>query len=117
MGWFQSIFGQVRLAYGVQNSFERFRMVEREIGEYFPVEIHPLLIERMDQAGVGSAVGTGASINTCDPEAAEGAFFGAAVAVCIAHGFIQGIFSYGEYVFACAEEAARSFEHFLAPLS
>jgi len=103
-------------AYGIHYSFECIRVVEREVGEYFSVEVYSLLVECMDQAGVGSTVGAGAGVDTCDPKAAEGAFFGTAVAIRVAHGFIQGIFSYGEYVFTCTEEAAGGFEHFLPSL-
>ena len=60
---------------------EGFRVVHRQVGEYFPVEGDAALAEAVHQTAVGGAMLAGTGVDAGDPEAAEGALLVAAVAV------------------------------------
>ncbi len=94
---------------------ERLRVVHGQVGQYLAVEVNAVGAEQVHELGVGDAVLTSAGIDAGDPEAAESAFFAAAVAIGIAHCFVHCIFGYGEDIFARTEIAFGGFKDFFAP--
>lgn len=105
------------LTHRVNYRFERFRMVEGQIGENLAVKAYTMLIQCVNQPGVRNAMGARTCIDTGNPKTAESAFFGATVAIGIAHRFVQGIFGNRKDVSPGAEETTGCFEHFFASLA
>ena len=91
-------------------------MIHGQIGQDFSVELDALFMDVVHEFGVGRSIHAGAGIDTCNPEAAEGAFFVAAVAVGVLEGFFYGVFGYGIDVFTRTEVAFGQFKDFFTSL-
>ena len=63
---------------------ERARVVDGHVGEDLAVDLDARLAQTLDETVVGDAVSAGGSVDALDPELAELALLGAAVAVAVA---------------------------------
>ena len=79
----------------LEDSFERLGVVHREVGEDFAVQADVLLRKLTHELGVGDAVLTAGGVDPLDPEGAEIALLGPAVAIGIGESFLVGVLRYG----------------------
>ena len=100
--------------YGINDSLECFRIVEREVGEDFAVDLDTGFVDKTHKLRVAEVVLTSSSVDTLDPESTEVAFFVFTVAVSVGQTFFPGIFGNGPDVTAAAEVAAGEFQDFFA---
>ena len=78
-------------SYGLDDSFERLRVVHGEVGEHLAVEADVLLRELAHELGIGDAVLTAGGVDSLDPQSAEIALLGLAVTVCVGETFLVGV--------------------------
>ena len=76
---------------GVDDSFERLGVVHCQVGEDFAVQADVLGAELAHELGVGDTILTRCSVDTLDPEGAEVALLGLAVAIGVGETFLVGV--------------------------
>ena len=94
----------------IDDSFERFRVVHREVGEDFAVDLYAFGMEKAHKAGVGETFRACGGVDTLYPEGTEVALFDLTVAVRIGETFFPSVFCYGPDVSSGAEIAAGELE-------
>ena len=67
----------------VANLRERFRVVDRDFGKHFPVDLDVGEFQTMHQTRVGKVVHAGSGVDTRDPDLAHVSFQFPTVVVCV----------------------------------
>ena len=106
-----------KLFHRIHYRFERFGMIESQVGEHFAIQLHLVGSELVHQPGISGAVQAGPGVDAGDPKAAVSALFKFAADISEGHGSVHCIFCNGENVFAAAKVALGSVENFFPPLA
>src|SRR5207237_10581768 len=96
----------------VDESGEALGIADGEIGENLAVHFDSGLAEPVDKSAVGEAEFTGRGVDALNPQRPEIALLGAAVAVTILLGLLDGLDGDAENVLAAAEIARRFLDDF-----
>ena len=99
---------------GIDDRFERLRVVHGEVGENLAVQTDVLLRELAHELGIGDTVLTGGGVDPLDPEGAEVALLGLAVTVGISQTLLISVLCYGPDIPSGEEISAGSLENLLA---
>ena len=88
-----------------------------EIGEDLAVNFDPGLVQAIDKSAIGQAEFTGRCVDALNPQGAEIALLGAAVAVGILLGLLDGLNGDAEDVLAAREITLRLLDDLLVGLA
>ena len=102
------------LLHGIDDGFERLRVVHREVGEDLAVQTDVLLCELAHELGIGDTVLACGSVDPLDPKGAEIALLGLAVTISVGQTFLVGVLCYGPDILSGEEITASSLENLLA---
>ena len=103
-----------QLFYRINDSFESLRIVHSEVCKNLAVETDILLCELTHKLRVGHTVLACGCIDTLNPEGAEIALLGSAVAISIGQTLLIGVLCYGPDVLSGEEISASLLENLLA---
>jgi hypothetical protein len=93
---------------------EGISIIDREVGKDLPVDGDVLLIETVDQLGVGHAVRAGGSVDTRYPQLAETALLGTTITVRVPETLVDLVFGNGIDLASRRDESFRTLQQFLA---
>ena len=99
---------------GIDDGLKRLGIVHGKVGENLTVETDILLGEFAHELGIGDPVLTRGGIDPLDPEGAEVALLGLAVAIGVSQTFLISVLRYGPDVLSGEEISAGSLENLLA---
>jgi hypothetical protein len=105
---------KLNLFYRIHHSGKSLGVVHGEVGQYLAVEVNPVLGEFAHKYGVAHAMHAGTGIDTLNPQGAERAATGTAVAVSVGPAFFELVFSYRPHIFFAAKISFGHFHHALA---
>src|SRR4051812_13324953 len=108
-----SLVGRSKCADLTDDRRERGRIRDRDIGKNLAVEPDLGLFEGCDQTAVADVIVAGGGREARDPELAEVALLGAAVAERVNERAIDGFSRSFVFIFAAEDEARGSFQNFI----
>ncbi len=96
------------------DSLECFGVVHSQVGEHLAVDFDTGLVQQTHQLRIAQTLDAGSSIDTLNPQCAEGALLVAAVAEGIGETFLPSVLGYGLNVLAGTKVTSGQAQDFLS---
>jgi len=86
-------------------------LVDRKIGQNFPLNLDASAPETVDKSAIGEPVLAGSSINPLNPKRTEVPLLGFAVAIGVLAGFFDGLIGYAESILTATVKTLCLLDH------